>query len=712
MKELRDRVVREVRKVVVGQDHVVDVLLAGTAVGGHVLLEGVPGVAKTLLAQAFARAIGVDFRRVQFTPDMLPSDLTGTMILRGGELVFRPGPVFTNLVLADEINRTPPKTQAALLEAMQERQVSVDGIARTLPEPFIVVATQNPIEYEGTYPLPEAQLDRFLAKLDVTYPAAADEAAMLRLTHHGVAPATLADVQTIATPAELLTMRDLVDATTVADPIVGYVVALVRRTRELPSVSLGASPRAAVHLLAGAKAAARLAGREFVIPDDVVAVAPAVLRHRITLRPEAELERYRADDAVAAARAAYALLAIAFVALAVPATVSIALVAVVVIATIVDLAIAHERLRVRRTIPRTLARGVATRLLVETDSPTSRRIEIRQAQPADVEIEPSMGRGTLDARVVAHRRGEAVLPPVTARGRGPLGLGRCTFAGEGAATLLVYPDVVAAQRVVVALRRGQFRDPGLRVRGPLGLGTDFESIRDYLPDDDVRQINWTASERVGRPMSNVYRIEQDRDVVCLLDGGRLMSASLDARTTRLDAAVDAVTMVALVADELGDRCGVTVFDTELRSRLRPRRNGGRAVVGAILTAEPTSVDSDYDLAFRSASGGKRSLILVFTDLVDESAARSLVASVPVLTRRHAVIVASVRDPDLDSALRRAPTSPLDVYASAVAIDVLDARQRVVTRLEHAGARVVEAPAAALGEACVRAYLRLKARARL
>jgi MoxR-like ATPase len=299
--ELRDRVVREVRKVVVGQDHVVDVLLAGTAVGGHVLLEGVPGVAKTLLANAFARAIGVGFRRVQFTPDMLPSDLTGTMTLRGGELVFRPGPVFTNLLLADEINRTPPKTQAALLEAMQERQVSVDGIARPLPEPFLVVATQNPIEYEGTYPLPEAQLDRFMARLDVGYPAATDEAAMLRLAHRGVAPATLVDVQTVTTPAELLALRDLVDATTVADPIVGYVVALVRRTRELPSVALGASPRAAVHLLAAAKAAARLAGREFVIPDDVAAVAPAVLRHRITLRPEAELENYRADDAVAAA---------------------------------------------------------------------------------------------------------------------------------------------------------------------------------------------------------------------------------------------------------------------------------------------------------------------------------------------------------------------------------------------------------------------------
>ena len=301
MKELRDRVVREVAKVVVGQDHVVEVLLAGTATGGHVLLEGVPGVAKTLLANAFARAIGVDFRRVQFTPDMLPSDLTGTMTLRAGELVFRPGPVFTNLVLADEINRTPPKTQAALLEAMQERQVSVDGIARPLPEPFLVVATQNPIEYEGTYPLPEAQLDRFLAKLDVGYPSQAEEAAMLRLTHHGVAPATIDDVQVVAGRDELLALRDLVDATTVAPQIIDYVVALVRRTRELPSVELGASPRAAVHLLAASKAAARLAGREFVIPDDVAAVAPAVLRHRITLRPEAELEHYRTDDAVAAA---------------------------------------------------------------------------------------------------------------------------------------------------------------------------------------------------------------------------------------------------------------------------------------------------------------------------------------------------------------------------------------------------------------------------
>jgi MoxR-like ATPase len=295
--------------VVVGQDEVVDLLLAATVVGGHVLLEGVPGVAKTLLARAWSAALGLEFRRVQFTPDMLPSDLSGTVTLRLGDtagrqdLAFRPGPVFTNVLLADEINRTPPKTQAALLEAMQEAQVTVDGVSHPLPRPFLVVATQNPIEYEGTYPLPEAQLDRFLLKVDVGYPSVADEEAILRLGHRGVTPVTLDDVQVAADPAEIAAAQAEVDATTVADEVGAYVVAVVRRTRELPSVSLGASPRAAVHLLAAAKAAARLGGRAFVTPDDVAGMAAPVLRHRLVLRPEAELERYRPDDAVAAALA-------------------------------------------------------------------------------------------------------------------------------------------------------------------------------------------------------------------------------------------------------------------------------------------------------------------------------------------------------------------------------------------------------------------------
>jgi MoxR-like ATPase len=315
VRELRDRVSAEVSKVIVGQGDVVDLLLAAIAVNGHVLLEGVPGVAKTLMANVTARALGVSFRRVQFTPDMLPSDLTGTMTLRPSvratpsgrdaqELVFRAGPVFTHVLLADEINRTPPKTQAALLEAMQERQVSVDGEARPLPDPFLVIATQNPIEYEGTYPLPEAQLDRFLVKIDVGYPDERNEIGMLRLAHRGVIPATTDDVRPVATADDLRAVRAEVDATTVTDEIVAYVAALVRRTRELPSVSLGASPRAAVHLLAASKASARISGRDFVTPDDVAWMARPVLRHRILLRPEAELERYRPDDAVQAALAA------------------------------------------------------------------------------------------------------------------------------------------------------------------------------------------------------------------------------------------------------------------------------------------------------------------------------------------------------------------------------------------------------------------------
>jgi MoxR-like ATPase len=303
VRDLHAAIVAEVRKVVVGQDDAVATLLAAASLGGHVLLEGPPGVAKTLLANAVARALGVEFRRVQFTPDMLPSDVTGTITLRGSELVFRHGPVFTNVLLADEINRTPPKTQAALLEAMQEGQVSVEGGREPLPDPFLVVATQNPIEYEGTYPLPEAQVDRFLVRLRIGYPAREDEERMLSLARRGVGQGDLDSVTAVAGADGLRAAREEVDATRVGEEVAAYVVAVVRRTRDLPSVTLGASPRAAVHLLGAARAAARLAGRDFVTPDDVVRMAPAVLAHRLLLTPEAELERYTPDDAVRTALA-------------------------------------------------------------------------------------------------------------------------------------------------------------------------------------------------------------------------------------------------------------------------------------------------------------------------------------------------------------------------------------------------------------------------
>jgi MoxR-like ATPase len=306
--------------VVVGQDGTMSGLVAALLARGHVLLEGVPGVAKTLIVKTLAAALDLDVKRVQFTPDLMPSDVTGQLILDtpgaaagavsvgagagggvgqvdGARFRFRPGPVFTNMLLADEINRTPPKTQAALLEAMEERQVSVEGTAHPLPEPFIVIATQNPIEYEGTYPLPEAQLDRFLFKLAVAYPSAEQEQEVLARHDRGLDPhdAAAAGVVPVATPADIAAARAQIQDIRVEPAVLAYIVSLARSTRTAPAVTLGVSPRGAAMVLHAAKAWAWLAGRPFVTPDEVKAVIKPCVRHRIQLRPELELEGTTVD---------------------------------------------------------------------------------------------------------------------------------------------------------------------------------------------------------------------------------------------------------------------------------------------------------------------------------------------------------------------------------------------------------------------------------
>ncbi|GAA4569845.1 MoxR family ATPase [Micromonospora coerulea] len=289
----------EVAKAVVGQDAVVTGLVIALLCRGHVLLEGVPGVAKTLLVRTLATALDLESKRVQFTPDLMPGDVTGSLIFdpHTAAFTFREGPVFTNLLLADEINRTPPKTQSALLEVMEERQVSVEGERRLLPDPFIVAATQNPIEYEGTYPLPEAQLDRFLLKLTVPLPSRDEELGVLRAHHAGFDPRDLhaAGVRPVATAADLAAAREAVRRVHVAEPLFGYLVDLCRATRIAPALELGASPRGATALLNTAKAWSWLAGRDHVVPDDVKAVARPTLRHRLRLRPEVELEGMSVD---------------------------------------------------------------------------------------------------------------------------------------------------------------------------------------------------------------------------------------------------------------------------------------------------------------------------------------------------------------------------------------------------------------------------------
>ena len=298
-KDLYARFAASVHRVVVGQDETIRLAFLSLALGGHLLIEGVPGTAKTLLARTIAHLVGGTFKRIQFTPDLMPSDIVGTSIYELSTSAFRirRGPIFANVVLADEVNRAPAKTQAALLEAMEERQVTLEGDAHQLPDPFLVLATQNPVEYEGTYPLPEAELDRFLFKSLTRYPEHEEERAILRAHDRGRPVSEIASLEALP-QGWLAALRDETNAVTVEDSVLDYVIRIAAETRRSPDVLLGASPRAAVHLLRAAKASAALDGRDFVTPDDVKALAPATLRHRVILKAEAEIEGLDADQAL------------------------------------------------------------------------------------------------------------------------------------------------------------------------------------------------------------------------------------------------------------------------------------------------------------------------------------------------------------------------------------------------------------------------------
>ncbi len=291
----------EVARVIVGQHHVIDQMLIAMLSGGHILLEGVPGVAKTLAARLMSKLMQCSYARIQFTPDLMPADVIGTSVFDPASLqfTFKKGPVFANIVLADEINRAPAKTQSALFEAMEEKQVTVDGTTHLLPSPFHVLATQNPIEQEGTYRLPEAQLDRFLMKIVVEYPSFEEEQDILRRHHSNGSTMNLSDVKAVLSIDDLAAMRESVKNVTVEDGIIKYVATITQATRDSAGLDLGASPRGSIGMLAASKARAVLKGRTFVLPDDVQAVAPPVLRHRIQVAPEREMEGTTADQVIA-----------------------------------------------------------------------------------------------------------------------------------------------------------------------------------------------------------------------------------------------------------------------------------------------------------------------------------------------------------------------------------------------------------------------------
>ncbi len=301
LSEAVQKVKTEIGKVIIGQSQMIDLMLAAVLANGHVLIEGVPGVAKTLAAKLLARCLDVPFSRIQFTPDLMPSDVIGTSVFnpQSGIFTFKKGPIFSNVVLIDEINRSPAKTQAALFEVMEEQQITYDGTTYPMPPPFLVLATQNPVEHEGTYRLPEAQLDRFLFKIVVGYPSLEEETLILQNTHLGKTTHYNQEVQPVFTGEDILRYRAMVAAVYIEEKVMRYIAELVHETRNNKSIFLGGSPRASVAVLKSAKAIAAINGRNFVTPDDVVQVLPAVLRHRIMLTPEKEMEGATPEDVIA-----------------------------------------------------------------------------------------------------------------------------------------------------------------------------------------------------------------------------------------------------------------------------------------------------------------------------------------------------------------------------------------------------------------------------
>jgi uncharacterized protein (DUF58 family) len=399
-----------------------------------------------------------------------------------------------------------------------------------------------------------------------------------------------------------------------------------------------------------------------------------------------------------------------------PLPIAALLLVAVIAATVTDAWLVRRVPALTVELPPVLSRGVASTMSIRPLQWWS-PLRIRQPAGPEVLMKPQEGEGMLVAEVVALRRGRHTFPTPATRATGPLGLGWWFHRSGDDLEVLVYPDLPAARRLAIEVRLGRFRGEGRRSRGPLGLGTELESIREYSPDDDIRQVNWLATGRVGHPMSNTYRVEQDREILCLLDCGRLMASPLTPREgrpalTRLDAAVDVVAAMAAVANEIGDRIGVVAFDHTVRRQLVPRRDGANAVLKAVFDLEPSINDSDYELAFRTVAHAKRAFVLILTDLLEEAAARPLIGAMPVLAHHHAVVVASVTDPSVASALTLPEDNEAGVLRQVVAVDVIEARERVAATLSGLGARVVEAAPEKLAAVCVDAYLAAKRRALL